>query len=267
MNNRIEEKFKFLKSQKKKAFIAYITVGDPSLKVTQDLVLALERVGVDIVELGIPFSDPLADGPTIQAASQRALKNRVTLKKIFETVKAIRKQSQIPLGLMTYYNPVFHYGQERFLKDAQAVGVDAMIVPDLPVEEAKEYCLEAKKRNLSTVFFVAPTTVNERIPGIVRASTGFIYYVSLTGVTGARKKIPSDVKNHIRAVKKLTGKPICVGFGISNQEQIRKIAPVADGVIIGSAIIQEIQKNAGKKDLVKNVSGFVSGLVNALKEI
>ena len=267
MSNRIEKKFKFLKLQKKKAFIAYITAGDPNLNVTRDLVLAFEKVGVDIVELGIPFSDPLADGPTIQAASQRALKNHVTIKKILETVKKIRRQSQIPLALMTYYNPVFHYGEARFLKDAQAAGVDGIIVPDLPVEEARDFLVSAKNNQLSTVFFVAPTTTASRIPGIVRATTGFVYYVSLTGVTGARRELPPEIKNHIRAVKKLTDKPVCVGFGISNAQQIRQVGSASDGVIVGSAIIQKIQENAGKRDLVKNVSRFAASLVKELKSI
>jgi len=265
MKNRIENKFKLLKSQNKKAFIAYITAGDPNLRVTEELVLAFEKSGVDIVELGIPFSDPLADGPTIQAASERALKNHVTLKKIFDLVARIRRKSDIPLALMTYYNPIFHYGEDKFLKAAQAVGVDGIIIPDLPVEESRAFCVSVRKVHLASVFFVAPTTTNNRLPRIARASTGFIYYVSVTGVTGARKEVSTHIKNHIRVVKKISDKPVCVGFGISNKEQIRQIGSMADGVIVGSAIIQQIQKNVGKKYLVKNVSTFVGGLVKSLK--
>jgi len=262
--NRIDHKFKELKRKRKKAFIAFITAGDPSLKVTEELVLAFEKNGVDIIELGVPFSDPLADGPTIQAASQRALKNHVTLNKILNLVKKIRLKSQIPIALMTYYNPVFRYGDDKFVQRAVKMGVDGVIVPDLPPEEAGNLIGSARKNNLSAIFFLSPTTTPKRMRGIIKVSSGFIYYVSLTGVTGARRKLDHNVTKNVRLAKRLTGKPICVGFGVSTSQQVKAISKIADGVIIGSVIIKNIEKNKGKKNLVRNVSKFVHQLTKGL---
>ena len=264
MSNRIERKFHLLKTQNKKAFIAFITAGDPTLKITEELVLAFETVGVDIVELGVPFSDPLADGPTIQAASERALKNKVTLAKVLDTVEHIRKGSQIPIALMTYYNPIFSFGEEKLIERARKAGVDGLIVPDLPPEEAVSLIQRAGKADISTVFFLSPTTTIERIKTITEASTGFIYYVSLTGVTGARKKLPSSIFQNVKTARQFTAKPICVGFGIASVPQVKSIAAIADGVIVGSAIIEEIAKNAGRRDLVENAAQFVSKLTKGL---
>ena len=263
--NRIDKKFKELKKKKRNAFIAYLTAGDPSLSVTKDLVLALEKAGVDIVELGIPFSDPMADGPTIQAASQRALSHHVTLDKIFGLVKEIRKYSQIPLAFMSYYNPVFHFNEKRFVQKAKAVGIDGLIIPDLPPEEGRDLLKLARAEKMSLIFFLAPTTTLARMKYIVQKSTGFIYYVSLTGVTGARKELPSDLIRNVKIAKRLTDKPVCVGFGVSQGAQIQMISKIADGVIVGSAIIKEIEKNKGKRDLVNNVSRFVTQLTAHLK--
>ncbi len=256
--NRIDQKFQELK--KKKAFIAFITAGDPNLQTTEELVLAFEGAGVDIVELGIPFSDPLADGPTIQAASQRSLQKGTTLEKVFDLVQKIRTRSQIPICLMMYYNPIFHYGEERFVARAKACGVDGVIVPDLPPEEAKSLIRYARAKDLATVFFIAPTTTQSRIKHIVQASSGFIYYVSIAGVTGARQNIPSSYVKQIQLAKRYTKKPICVGFGISTPAQVKAIGKMADGVIVGSAIVSEIFKNKGNKNLVGNVSRFVKNL-------
>ncbi len=262
--NRIDQKFSDLKKRKKKAFIAYITAGEPSLKMTKDLVYAFEKSGVDILELGVPFSDPLADGPTIQAASQRALSRGVTLSKILAMVCEIRKKSQIPICLMTYYNPIFHYGENRFVKDAQQSGVDGLIVPDLPPEEAEGLVKEARQQNLSTVFFLSPTTKDGRMRKIINESTGFIYYVSIVGVTGARTEIPLSVVANVKKIKKITDKSVCVGFGISKPEQVKKVASIADGVIVGSAIINEIERNIKNKDCVQQVANFVSKLARVL---
>lgn len=262
--NRIDQKFKELRKRKKKAFIAFITAGDPSLQLTEELVLAFEKSGVDVVELGVPFSDPLADGPTIQASSQRALKKHVNLIKIFHLVQGIRQKSQIPLALMTYYNPVFHYGEKDFVRQAKESGVDGMIVPDLPPEEADTLMRLAKKAELATVFFIAPTTTPQRMKRIAQASTGFIYYVSLTGVTGARRQLPPAFLQQIHTAKRLTAKPICVGFGVSSPRQVKSIARAADGVIVGSAIINAIVKNKGNRYLVQNVSRFVRRLSQGL---
>lgn len=258
--NRLDRKFEELKQQKKKAFIAFITAGDPSLRVTEELVCSFARSNVDIVELGVPFSDPLADGPTIQDASQRALAKGVTLKKILNTVKKIRTKTDIPICLMTYYNPVFHYGEKKFVEDAKKCGVDGLIIPDLPHQEAKVLIQAARKHDVSTIMFLTPTTTKKRMKEVVDVATGFVYYVSLTGVTGIRKSLPSDIAGHIKAARKVSKKPICVGFGISNAAQVKAMSRIADGVIVGSAIVKEINRNAGKKDIVKKVSSFVKKL-------
>ena len=263
--NRIDQKFIKLKQAKKKAFIAFITAGDPDLQTTEELVLELEKSGADIVELGVPFSDPLADGPTIQAASYRSLQKGTTLAKILATVKRIRQSSDIPIALMTYYNPVFHFGEKDFIAQAKAAGVDGVIIPDLPIEEAGDLRRFATEAEVSTIFFVAPTTTAERLKPVLQAATGFIYYVSVAGVTGGRQAIPSQVVSKIRLVKALTDKPVCVGFGVSTPEQARVLSRIADGVIVGSAIVNEVQKHAGHKDLAARVGAFVRTLVRAVK--
>ncbi|MFH0754988.1 MAG: tryptophan synthase subunit alpha [Candidatus Omnitrophota bacterium] len=263
--NRIDQKFKELRAAGKKAFIAFITAGDPDLETTEALVLSFEKSGVDIVELGVPFSDPLADGRTIQAASFRSLQKGTTLLKILEMVKRIRQHSSIPIALMTYYNPVFHFGDRAFVDQAKASGVDGVIIPDLPVEEAadlRSYSLEA---GLSTIFFLAPTTSLDRMQAAVDAATGFVYFVSVTGVTGSKVVVASDIAAKIRSARRLTDKPICVGFGVSTPDQVRSIAAIADGVIVGSAIVKEIERNAGKKGLVMHVSRFVKELAEVLQ--
>jgi len=267
MPNRVESKFQSLKRKRKKAFIAFITAGDPSLSVTEQLVLNFEKAGVDIVELGVPFSDPLADGPTIQAASERALKKGITLAKILQTVKKIRQKSQIPITLMTYYNPIFHMGEERFMLGARQAGVDGVIVPDLPLEEAQPLIKAAKRHRIATIFFISPTTTMDRIKTIIRASSGFIYYVSLTGVTGTREVLPSDLISKIRLAKRFSSKPVCVGFGVSTPAHVKLISRNADGVIVGSAIVKEIQKNSHQRDLVKRVSNFISRLTAPLESL
>lgn len=267
MANRITQKFKSLREAKQKAFIAYITAGDPTLATTERLVHALEKAGVDIIELGVPFSDPMADGPTIQAASQRALRNNVSLSDILQLVARIRKLSQIPIALMTYYNPVFHMGDEHFVNAAVRSGVDGVIIPDLPPEEAHVLRKYAQASGLASIFFMAPTTTDYRLAKIVKASSGFIYYVSLTGVTGARSSLSQSIASDIKRVQRLTDKPVCVGFGISTADHVREAGRHADGVIVGSAIIKEIEKKLGHKDLVEHTAHYVRGLVQALKKV
>lgn len=257
--NRIEKKFKALKKNRKKALIAFVTAGYPSLSVTEKLILEFEKRGVDIVELGVPFSDPMADGPIIQESSQAALKKGVSLRDILELVKKARENTGIPICLMSYYNPIFCFGEESFAKKAAQAGVDGVIVPDLPPEEAQGLIRAALKNKLDTVFFLSPTSTKERVEKIVKVSRGFIYYVSLTGVTGPRRVLASDFAQKIRLIKGRTKKPVCVGFGVSNPEQAREINKVADGVIVGSAIIRKIKDNIGRPDLVKRVGSFVGG--------
>ncbi len=259
--NRIDRKFKQLKARKQKAFIAYVTAGDPDLAMTKKIALALERSGVDILELGIPFSDPLADGPTIQAASQRALKKGVNLKKIFGMAASLRAKTDMPVVFMTYYNPVLKYGLERFFKSCKACGVDGVIVPDLPFEEAEDLKRISRAFGIAAIFLVAPTSTRERIRKIAASSRGFIYYVSLTGVTGARSKLPPEVMSKIRLIKSLTDKPVAVGFGISGPAQASRMASVADGVIVGSAIVKIISK---RKNTIQRITNFSAKLARAI---
>jgi tryptophan synthase alpha chain len=263
--NRIDAKFADLRRVNKKAFIVYLTAGYPSLAVTEELVRALGTAGADIIELGVPFSDPMADGPTIQASSQQALAQGVTLTKILASVRKARQETDIPLVLMTYYNPVFHFGEERFVHEAGQAGVDGVIIPDLPPEEAAVLIRAARKEDMATIFFLAPTTTPRRMRKIMEASTGFIYYVSVTGVTGARQHLPAQMLAHIKKVKGLTSLPVCAGFGISTPEQVAHVARVADGVIVGSAVIKEIEKAQGQVNLVERVSCFVKELTADLE--
>ncbi|MFH1577977.1 MAG: tryptophan synthase subunit alpha [Candidatus Omnitrophota bacterium] len=261
--NRIEQKFQRLKREKRKAFIVFITAGFPNFEITKQLVLEFEKNQVDIIELGVPFSDPLADGPVIQAASQASINAGATLNKIFTLVKSLREKTQIPICLMSYYNLIFRFGKKRFLQLAHSCGVDGVIIPDLPPEEDRGFITDCRKYNIDTVFFLSPTTPRRRISLISKFSRGFIYYVSLTGVTGAREKLPFDLVRNLKVIKKYTNKPVCVGFGISRPKQIKDIFRVADGVIVGSAVIKKIQENLSNPDLVKRVARFVGRLVNA----
>lgn len=263
--SRIDQTFKKLKEQKRKAFIAFITAGDPDLKTTVELALSFEGAGVDILELGVPFSDPLADGPTIQKASERALERGVDLPKIFAAVKEIRAVSQLPVCLMSYYNPLFHYGLKKVTQDAAVAGVDGFIVPDLPLEEADDFRGHAKAAGLDTVFFMAPTTRPERLKLVAAAATGFIYYVAVTGVTGARAAMPASYKEQIRLARTFTEKPVCVGFGVSTPEQVRALSQSADGVIVGSAIISKIYEHSGRPDCVEQVANYVRRLTEPLR--
>lgn len=259
--NRIDAKFRELRRLGKKAFIAYITAGDPGLEVTGELVLALERSGTDIIELGIPFSDPLADGPVIQAASSRALKRGANLKKIFLLVAALRKKTGIPIVFMTYYNPVMKYGLEKFAGDCALCGVDGVIVPDLPCGEAYPLSVFLKRAGIAMIFLAAPTSTAESLRVIADMSHGFIYYVSLTGVTGARKNLPAELSKKVKLIKYLTDKPVAIGFGVSTPSQAEAVAGFADGVIVGSAIVKVIENNIGNKGaIIKKVSKFAKSL-------
>jgi tryptophan synthase alpha chain len=258
--NRIEKKFKALKRKNKKAFIVFITAGYPDLGITKKLILEFDKIGVDIVEIGVPFSDPLADGPIIQESSEAALRNKVTLVEILGLVKELRRHTNMPLTLMTYYNPIFCFSEQGFIKAAGAAGVDGVIVPDLPPEEGKALVKLAHKNKLDVISFISPTTSWLRMKHIARISRGFIYYVSLTGVTGPRAKLPLDLQQHIRAIKRITARPVCVGFGVSSATQVKKIYQIADGVIVGSAIIKKIKQNLNRKDLIERVSRYICGL-------
>ena len=258
--NRIEKVFKKLKAQNKKAFIPYIMAGDPSIEKTKEIVLMFEECGADIVELGVPFTDPLADGPTIQRAAERALKNGVTLKKVIALVKDLRQKTKIPLVLMTYYNPVFKYGEERFIADAKDAGVDGVIIPDLPPDEAGEFTRLAKNAAIASIFLLAPTSTEDRIKKVARASTGFIYYVSITGITGAQLLLDGSIEKSINGIRRITDKPVAVGFGVSTPDEAKAVAGVSDGVIIGSAIVKKAQLS-----LEKELRDFLLTLREAIK--
>lgn len=238
--SRIGKRFEKILHNKGKAFIPYIMAGDPSLQRTKELVAILEGCGADIIELGVPFSDPLADGPAIQKAAQRALAGGVTLKTVIGLVGEIRAGSQIPIILMTYYNLIFKYGEERFVKDASSAGVDGIIVPDLPPDEAGDLMGYSRKAGFDTVFLLAPTSTEERIRKVSRASSGFIYYVSITGITGSRLSMDSSIESHIAKIRSESRKPVAVGFGISTPDEASDVARFADGVIVGSAIVKRV---------------------------
>ncbi|MEW6418964.1 MAG: tryptophan synthase subunit alpha [Nitrospirota bacterium] len=247
--SRIEITFKRLKKEGKKAFIPYIMAGDPSLEKTKDIVHLFEECGADIVELGVPFSDPLADGPTIQRASERALKIGVTLRKVISLVKESRQIIQMPIVLMTYYNPVFKYGEKNFVEDARDAGVDGVIIPDLPPDEAEKFVKLSRKAALDTIFLLAPTSTEDRIKKVTKVSSGFIYYVSITGITGADLLLDGSMEVLIAEIKKYTDKPIAVGFGVSIPQEASAVARVSDGVIVGSAIVKRLYESPdGLKD-------------------
>jgi tryptophan synthase alpha chain len=260
--NRIENKFKQLKKADKKALITFITCGYPNLAATEQLVLEMEKQGADIIELGVPFSDPVADGPTIQEASNVALDNKITLRKILDFVKKLRKKTSIPVALMTYYNPVYKLGIDKFVMEALECAVDGLIVPDLPPEEAGK--LNLVRGNLAVIYFISPTSSPERMKRTAKASSGFIYYVSLTGVTGTRKTLSFDLGNKIKQIKRLTSIPVAVGFGISTPVQAKEIARQADGIIVGSAIIDIIKKSKNTKEAVLKTGKFVQSLRKAI---
>jgi len=240
MRSRISSKFRSLKEQNRKAFIAYIMAGDPNISRTREMVRILEDCGVDIIELGVPFSDPLADGPAIQAAAQRALEGGTTLHTVIELVADLRKTTKIPIILMTYYNPIFKYDEEKFIEDACASGVDGIIVPDLPPDEAEGMLKLTKKRPFDVIFLLAPTSTEDRIEKVSKASRGFIYYVSITGITGSKLALDPAIETHMNRIRSVSDTPIAVGFGIATPDEASVVARFADGVIVGSAIVKKV---------------------------
>ncbi len=242
-SGRLEKRFSLLKKEGRKAFIPYIMCGDPTLEKTEHMISLLEECGADAIELGVPFSDPLADGPVIQAAGQRALDAGVNLRVSMEFVKKIRTKTEVPLILMTYYNPVFRYGEDAFAADAPAAGVDGVIIPDLPVEEGESFAGNAGRHGLDVIFLAAPTSGDERLKKVARASSGFIYFVSITGITGAKLAISDELGASVSKLKAVSArkrkqKPVMVGFGIRTPEEAGMVSSMADGVVIGSAIVK-----------------------------
>ncbi len=257
--SRIAAKFAELESRQRKALITFVTAGDPNLAVTEELIPVLEKAGADILELGVPFSDPMADGPTIQKASERALNSGVTLSKILAMVKSVRKASHIPIILMGYYNPIFHYGPERFAADAAAAGVDGVLMVDLPPEEAGAFKKAAARQGLDVIFLLAPTSDDERVTKVAEYGSGFVYYVSVTGVTGARKSVAVSVFDQVKKIKERVSLPVVVGFGISDPIQAGQVAAAADGVVVGSALVKLFEESRGE-ELPERVATFVASL-------
>ena len=257
---RIEKKFAQLKAEGRKGFIPYITAGDPSLDLTLELILALEKSGADIVELGVPFSDPIADGPVIQRATERALRNRVTLHKVLQLGEKIRQQSEIPVVLFSYFNPLLNYGLEKLSRDAVLAGFDGVLATDLTVEESETFGRTMRSAGLNTIFLAAPTSSPERMKRIGEASNGFLYAVSRTGVTGEQRDLASDLKQFLQMLRAHTTSPIAVGFGISHPDHVRAVWQEADAAVVGSSIVKEIEQNMGKADLVERVAAFTRWL-------
>ena len=245
--------------QTRPALVAYVTCGDPDLTTTREVVLAAIDAGAEVIELGVPFSDPLADGPVIQRASQRALQRGTSLSDVIKLANDVRKRSQAGLIIFSYLNPVVRMGLVRFSVAAKDAGVDGALITDLPVEESNEYLREMRKAQLATVFLAAPTSTDQRLQRIAQVSTGFIYAVSRTGVTGARQQLPEDASELVRRLRKYTKLPIAVGFGISTPEQFAAVGAFADAAVVGSAIVETIERNPGKE--AEWVAKFVKSLV------
>jgi len=262
--SRIEQRFRALRAKKEKALICFLTAGDPNLETTREIILGMEAAGVDIVEIGVPFSDPTADGPIIQAASQRALKNGATLAGILDMIEALRKGSEIPIVLFGYYNPILSYGPERFAARAKQAGVDGILVVDLPPEEASELRQYTDPAGIDFISLIAPTTSTERVRQIAAHATGFLYYISITGVTGTARPQVQEVKKDVERIRKVTALPLAVGFGISTPQQATEIAPYADGIVVGSAIVKLIAENSRRADLVSVVSQYAREMKKAI---
>lgn len=265
--NRLDSCFARLRAANKRAFVAYICAGDPTLARTVDIVLALERAGADVVELGVPFSDPLADGVVNQMAADRALRAGATTAGVLEMIRELRAHSQIPIVLFTYLNPVYAYGYERFHHDAAAAGADGILVLDLPPDEAAKNSELKPVPDLRHIQLIAPTSQPERIASIAASAEGFIYYVSRLGVTGAQTEIAGGIAEQVAEIKRVSQVPVCVGFGVSNPEQAASVASMADGVVVGSAIVKLIEKNGAAADLAASVEAFVAPLVDAVKSL
>jgi tryptophan synthase alpha chain len=260
MTTRIQQLFDRRKSEGKAVLAAYLTAGDPSAEATPGFVAALERGGADLIELGVPFSDPIADGPVIQRGSDRALKAAINVQKVLEIASKIRKKSQIPLLLFTYVNPVLRYGLENLARDAKAAGIDGCLLTDVSVEEAEVYVNAMRAAGLDTVFLAAPTSTPERLRLVAKFSSGFIYLVSRTGVTGEQAELSNALQPLIDSTRAVSKLPVAAGFGISTPEQAGAVAKIADGVVVGSAIVRLIEQNAGEAGLEKFARSLRNGM-------
>lgn len=266
MTTRIDTCFARLKSENRPALITFITAGDPSLAATEALIYELEKQGADIIELGMPFSDPSADGPTIQASSERALAAGTTVSKVLALVKKVRRRSQIPIVLFGYYNPIFARSPEKFAREARDAGADGVLVVDLPPEEAGELKPYLDQAGLNLIYLLAPTSTGERIRLVAERASGFVYYVQVTGVTGARQGLPADLPEKLAAIRRHISLPVGVGFGVSSREQARSVGRHGDAVVVGSAIVSRIGQSGSGRRMVKEVGRFVAQLRRGVEE-
>lgn len=262
---RIGERFAALRARGERALIPFVTAGDPDLATTQALVLAAAQAGADLIEIGVPFSDPLAEGPTVQRASERALRSGASLRRVLELVKTLRPQLDVPLVLMGYLNPILAMGERQFAEAAREVGVDGVIVVDLPPDEDEPLYPELAAAGIDAILLAAPTTQPARLARLAQQTRGFLYYVSLTGVTGARSELARGVEEAVRSVRSLSDVPVCVGFGVSTPEHARDIARFADGVVVGSALIDAIQRAGSGPAAIDAAASFVKRLKTALR--
>ena len=261
---RIDQTFEKLKSEGKKAFVSYIMVGDPDFETSLELVMGLPAAGVDIIELGLPFTDPMADGPTIQLAGGRSLSSGMTLMKTLEMARIFRENDDsTPIVIMGYYNPIYSYGVEKFLIDAKSSGIDGLIVVDLPPEEDEELCIPAQAAGINFIRLATPTTDENRLPKVLQNTSGFVYYVSITGITGAAEAQATDVGPEVARIQKDSGLPVVVGFGINTPEKAKAIAEVADGAVVGSAIVSELALGKPVSEVLEFVKTLADGAHSA----
>jgi len=263
----IENKFAELRKKREAALIPFVTAGDPNLATTLKILHALEKGGADCIELGIPFSDPTADGPTIQRSSERALRNGLSLPRIFQLVRDFRRTSEVPIVLFGYFNPIFHYGLENFCRAAARAGADGVLCVDLPPEESAELKRWTDAKGLDLVFLLSPTSGPDRVRLVAKRGRGFIYYVSVTGVTGARRALDNRLRSEVARVRRATSLPVGVGFGISTPKQAAWIASFADAAVVGSALVERIEKAKGPEAKARSAGAFVSSLKRAMKQV
>lgn len=264
---RIADTFAALRARGEVGLVPFLTAGDPDLDTSKALVREMVRRGADVIELGVPFSDPMADGPTLQRAAERALRAGTSLARVMDLVRSLRRSLDVPILLFGYYNPIWRYGTARFAADAREAGVDGVLCVDLPPEEADELKRETDRHDLDMIFLLAPTSSPDRERTVLRRARGFLYYVSVTGVTGARDRLPADLDAQVRRVRAASPVPVGVGFGIASPEAARRVAGVADAAVVGSAIAQIVERSAGHSDLVARVGTFVGQLKTALRAV
>lgn len=262
--SRIPQVFSQLKQQGRKAFVPFITAGDPDLATTGKLLVELARAGAGVIELGVPFSDPMADGPVIQRASERALENEFGLDEIFQVVEQSRREIETPIILFSYFNPLLQYGCKRLCQEAKRVGVDGVLVTDLTPEEATDFSAELRAHDLNMIFLIAPTSTDVRLRLVAKHASGFIYAVSRAGVTGTRESVSSEAEKLVKRMRAFSDLPIVVGFGISSPSQVAEVEKYADGVVVGSAIVAEIERAKGREDIVAHLGEFARSLMPVL---